>query len=132
MEFWFGGGGDEMKPTIVIVEDDADIALAQKMVLEEEFEVHLAHDGEEGLALIRERRPVLAILDVMMPKMDGFELCQRIKGDKELASTKVVMVTAKNQERDEAEGMELGADDYIMKPFEDVELLHVVKQVLQQ
>lgn len=121
-----------MKPTIVIVEDDADIALAQKMVLDEHYDVHVAHDGEAGLSLIKERQPTLAILDVMMPKMDGFELCQRIRKDEALADTKVVMVTAKNQERDEAEGMELGADDYIMKPFEDVELLHVVKQVLQQ
>lgn len=121
-----------MKPTIVIVEDDADIALAQKMVLEDQYTVHIAHDGEEGLSLIKEHRPALAILDVMMPKMDGFELCQRIRADKELAKTKVVMVTAKNQDRDEAEGMEAGADDYIMKPFEDVELLHVVKQVLEQ
>ena len=105
-------------------------ALAQKLVLEEHYDVHVAHDGEAGLALVQEKQPVLAILDVMMPKMDGFELCQRIKEDPALA-TKVVMVTAKNQDRDEAEGMSLGADDYIMKPFEDVELLHVVRQVLE-
>ncbi|RME52621.1 response regulator [Candidatus Woesearchaeota archaeon] len=121
-----------MKPTVVIVEDDANIALAEKMILEEHYDVHVAHDGKEGLGLIKTLKPDLAILDVMMPAMDGFTLCKHIKSDENLKKTKVVMVTAKNQERDEAQGLELGADDYIMKPFEDIELLHVVRQVLNQ
>lgn len=121
-----------MKPAVVIVEDDTNIALAQKMILEEYYDVHLAHDGEAGLQLIQEKRPELAILDVMMPKLNGFAVCKRVKEDPSLASTKVLMVTAKNQSDDEKEGMGLGADDYIMKPFEDVELLHVVRQVLDR
>ena len=67
----------------------------------------------------------------MMPKMSGFEVCKHLRKDNSFAKTKIVMVTAKDQEKDEADGMNLGADDYIMKPFEAVELLHVVNQVLK-
>jgi DNA-binding response OmpR family regulator len=115
----------------VIVEDDANIALAQKLILEQEYDVHLAHDGEAGLEMIKILKPDLAVLDVMMPKMDGFEVCRAIRSDPDLKEIKVVMVTAKNQDVDEVKGMDLGADDYIMKPFEDIELLHVVRQVLR-
>lgn len=118
-----------MKPTIVIVEDNANIALAQKMILEEQYDVHIAADGEEGLALIREKKPEVAVLDIMMPKRDGLSVCREIRQDDTLAHTKVVMVTAKNQPTDERDGLDVGADDYIMKPFEAAELLHVVNQV---
>ena len=118
--------------SVVIVEDDVNIALAQKMILEDEYDVHVAHDGEAGFQLIKEKQPHVAILDIMMPRMTGLEVCKQIRQHKGLQNTKVVMVTAKNQDRDEIEGMESGADDYIMKPFEDIELLHVVNQVLKE
>lgn len=115
---------------IVIVEDDENIANAEKLILSDVYEVHHAKAGQEGLELIKQVKPDLALLDIMMPGMDGFELCKRIRADEELKATKIVMVTAKDQDKDEAEGMEIGADDYIMKPFEPDELLHVTNQVL--
>lgn len=119
-----------MKKTVVIAEDEKPIAEAEKLILEEEFHVHLAHDGEQALQTILRTRPDIVILDVMMPKLNGFEVCRRIRSNADLAHTKIVMVTAKNTSQDELKGMDVGADDYIMKPFEPIELLHVTKQVL--
>ncbi len=79
----------------------------------------------------REIKPNLIVLDIMMPKMSGYEVCKAIKSDSAMSAVKIVMVTAKNQDKDEALGMDIGADDYIMKPFEPEELLHVVSQVLK-
>ena len=121
-----------MKKSIVIVEDDVNIAKAEALILQSEFDVHLAHDGEDGHSLIKKVKPHAVVLDLMLPKLHGYELCKRIKADPELCATKIVMVTAKNEEKDEAEGMNLGADDYIMKPFEAAELKHVIKQVLDR
>jgi len=120
-----------MKPSIVIVEDEVNIAIAEKLILENEYEVHLAHDGEEGLKKIKQVKPDLVVLDLMIPKMSGLEVCRMLRDDDNLKHTKVVMVTAKNTQEDEDKGMDLGADDYIMKPFEPIELMHVVKQVLK-
>lgn len=121
-----------MRKSIVIVEDEPNIAEAQRIILEEEYDVHHAADGEEGLRKIKEVKPDLVVLDLMLPKMSGHEVCSNIRADKDLNHTKVVMVTAKNQQKDEDLGMELGADDYIMKPFEADELVHVVGQVLKK
>lgn len=121
-----------MRKSIVIVEDEVNIANAERLILQSDFNVHLAHDGEEGLRLIKKLRPDAVVLDLMLPKMSGFEICKRIRKDNQLASTKVVMVTAKSEDRDEMKGMDYGADDYIMKPFEPVELRHVINQMLDQ
>ena len=115
---------------MVIVEDEKAIAEAERLILEEEYIVHVAHDGEQGLKTIVQVKPDIVILDWMLPKKNGIEVCKEIRGNKNLKHTKVVMVTAKNAERDEGQGMGVGADDYIMKPFEPVELLHVARQVL--
>ena len=119
------------KRSLVIVEDDESIALAERLILQDQFTVHIAKDGEEGLALIKKHKPHAVVLDVMMPRLSGYEVCRKIREDGTLAHTKVVMVTAKDQQRDETRGLEAGADDYIMKPFEPAELLHVVTQVLR-
>jgi len=119
------------KPRIVIVEDEKPIAKAEALILKEHYEVHIAHDGEEGWKTVQQVKPHAVVLDVMMPKINGFELCKMIREHDDLATTKIVMVTAKNQDKDENRGMDLGADDYIMKPFEPVELLHVLRQVLK-
>ena len=118
-----------MKKICLIIEDETSIANAQAMILRDEFIVHHAADGEEGIRKALRLKPAVVILDLMLPKVHGYEVCKRIK--EELRETKVVMVTAKNQDRDEQAGMGLGADDYIMKPFEADELLHVVHQVLK-
>ncbi len=119
------------KKSLVIVEDDESIALAERLILQEQFNVHIARDGEEGLALVKKHKPHAVVLDIMMPKLSGFEVCKRIREDASIKNTKVVMVTAKDQQRDETKGLDTGADDYIMKPFEPAELLHVVNQVLK-
>jgi DNA-binding response OmpR family regulator len=121
-----------MRKTIVIVEDDVNIAKAEALILGNEYNVHLAHDGESGHKLIQEKKPDLVVLDLMLPKLHGYEVCKLVKSNPELADTKVVMVTAKNQDTDEIKGLEIGADDYIMKPFEGVELKHVINQILDK
>ena len=120
-----------MKKSVLIIEDDKNIADAQKLILEEEFDVHQAFDGDEGLRKARELKPDLIILDLMLPKVHGMNVCREIKKDSSLSSSKIVMVTAKNEEIDELKGMNIGADDYIMKPFEAEELKHVINQVLK-
>ena len=121
-----------MKPHILIVEDDENIARAEELILQDSYKVSIASDGEEGLRVIKLQKPDVVVLDIMMPKLNGFEVCKQVKADSDLAKTKVIMVTSKNADKDEAEGMNVGADDYIMKPFEATELLHVVKQILDQ
>ena len=121
-----------MKKSIVIVEDDINIAKAEALILQKDFNVHLAHDGETGHALVKEVKPDLVILDLMLPKLHGYEVCKKIKEDPELVETKVIRVTAKNENKDEIQGLDIGADDYIMKPFEGTELKHVVNQVLNK
>jgi len=118
------------KKNILIIEDEENIANAQKLILQDEFNVYHAKDGKEGLEKAKKLKPDLIILDLMMPKIDGIEVCRRIRADKSLASLKIIMVTAKDKPMDESTGMEIGADDYIMKPFEAEELRHVVNQVL--
>ena len=120
-----------MKKSVLIIEDDENIAKAEELILMNDFNVHVAKDGEEGLQKAKELKPDILVLDLMMPKMGGIEVCKRIREDEEIKDTKIVMVTAKNQQRDETKGMETGADDYIMKPFEADELIHVVNQVLK-
>jgi two-component system alkaline phosphatase synthesis response regulator PhoP len=121
-----------MKKSIVIIEDEEHIANAEKLILSEMFNanIHVAKDGEEGFTFVKKLKPMLVILDLMLPGMSGFDVCKRIREDSHVKDTKIIMVTAKNQQIDEMKGMETGADDYIMKPFEVDELKHVITQVL--
>ena len=121
-----------MKKSIVIIEDEENIANAEKMILADMFNanIHVAKTGEEGFKFVKKLKPMLVVLDLMLPGMSGFDVCKQIRQDSQIKDTKIVMVTAKNQQIDELKGMELGADDYIMKPFEIDELKHVVTQVL--
>ncbi len=120
------------KKTVVIVEDEKPIAEAEKLILEAEYTVHLAHDGDSAIERINAVKPDLVILDLMLPKKNGIEVCKKIRSNRNLSHTKVVMVTAKNTDKDEMKGLDIGADDYIMKPFEPVELLHISRQVLNK
>ena len=119
-----------MKKNVLIIEDDENIAKAEELILMNDFNVHTAKDGEEGLKKAKELKPDLIVLDLMLPKIGGIELCKQIRSQEDLKGTKIVMVTAKNQPKDELKGMGTGADDYIMKPFEADELIHVINQVL--
>lgn len=117
---------------ILIVEDHADIARLIRMTLEfESHELHEAHDGSSGLHRARELRPDLILMDVMMPgEVDGLQACERIKRDPELAHTKVVLLTARGQQRDREAGLKAGADGYLVKPFSPLRLIEAVDQLL--
>jgi two-component system, OmpR family, alkaline phosphatase synthesis response regulator PhoP len=126
------GMKNSSRKKILIVEDEEHIASAEKMILEDDYHVYLSSNGLNGFDLIKREKPDLVVLDVMLPGLNGFDICRRIRAEKSLKNTKIVMVTAKNEDKDEIRGMDLGADDYIMKPFEASELKHVIKQVLKE
>jgi DNA-binding response OmpR family regulator len=115
---------------VLIVEDDKDIVRLVKYNLEKEgFAVAVASDGEAGLAALRKERPGLVILDVMIPKLDGFELLKIVRKESRVP---VLMLTARKEEMDRVLGLELGADDYVVKPFGVRELLARVKALLRR
>ena len=121
------------KGLIVIVEDEADIREILEYNLEREsYNVLTAPDGKQGLALIRKKIPTLVLLDLMLPKLDGLEVCRQLKDNAETASIPIIMVTARGEENDIVMGLDLGADDYIVKPFSPKELLARVKAVIRR
>lgn len=120
---------------LVVVDDETHIRALLEQTLEEledEFgvEVHSAADGEAGLALIRREQPQLVFLDVMMPKMNGFDVCRAALQDPALNGISIVLLTAKGQELDRQQGLEAGARRYITKPFDPDEVLAVAKEFL--
>ncbi|MBI9072185.1 MAG: response regulator transcription factor [Melioribacteraceae bacterium] len=116
---------------ILVVDDEASMRLGLKDNLEfENYEVDLAEDGEKGLIKIRENSYDLIILDVMMPRLSGFDLCKTIRA--ESIETPVIFLTAKGEELDKVLGLEFGADDYVTKPFSLRELLARVKAILRR
>ena len=120
-----------MAKKIVLAEDEPQIARLIEFKLEKEgYEVTWKENGEEALKAIKTDKPDLILLDVMMPVMDGYEVLRRLKEDENLKSIPVVMLTARAQERDVVKGIDLGAEDYITKPFHPAELLARVKRIL--
>ena len=116
---------------ILIVEDDPSILLGLERNLKfEGYEVMSARDGERGLQLAVDKSPDLIILDIMLPKLNGYELCRHLRKIK--ISVPIIMLTARGQEIDKVMGLELGADDYVTKPFSIVELLARIKAVLRR
>lgn len=124
-----------MSQRILIADDEAHIRVLMEQTLEdledEGVELLLASDGQEALDLIRSESPDLAFLDVMMPKMNGFDVCSTVKTDPEMQKTYIIILTAKGQEFDLQRGTEVGADLYMTKPFDPdviydkaVEILH--------
>jgi len=119
--------------TVLVVDDDVDIARFIEVNLRlEGFDVIVAHDGLEALDAIAERMPDLALLDVMMPRLDGVELCRRLRSEPLTASLPVIMLTAKNLSVDKVVGLTAGADDYIIKPFDTLELVARVRSTLRR
>ena len=109
---------------ILVVDDEPHIRQILKFTLEKAaYQVFCAADGEEALEKMAEVKPSLILLDVMMPKMDGFEVCRKMRQDFALSQIPVIMLTAKGQEEDIVRGLNLGADDYVTKPFSIKELL---------
>jgi len=121
-------------PTVLIADDEQHIRLLIEQTLEDledaGVELQTASDGETALDIVRHQRPGLVFLDVMMPKLNGFEVCRAIKADPALAGTTVVMLTAKGQAYDREEGLASGADRYLTKPFDPDELLDVARAAL--
>ena len=118
-------------PTVLVVEDDPTILTLLEVNFEMEgFVVLTAEDGEQGLAVAKESKPDVIVSDVMMPKMSGLELVQALKADKALSKIPIVLLSAKAQGTDVRSGLEAGADDYVTKPFEPLDLIDRVNAVL--
>lgn len=118
-----------MRQTVLVVDDDKHICELVKMYLEDEYTVVLAYDGAAVADKIRETKPALVILDLMLPFKNGWEVCKEIRSQWDLP---IIMLTAKGEELDKVLGLELGADDYITKPFSPRELAARVKAVLRR
>lgn len=123
-----------MEQKILIVDDEAHIRMLIEQTLEEledeGVEFLTAENGEVALEIIKEEKPNLVFLDVMMPKMNGMEVCRRIKKELEMNSVYIVLLTAKGQELDRQKGLDVGADVYMTKPFDPEVLLNKAKEVL--
>jgi len=116
---------------ILIVDDEPDLVETLRFPLEMEgYQVLVADNGEMGLNLARKERPDLIILDLMLPKLDGYKVCRLLKFDERFKEIPVLMVTARTQEKDRLLGKETGADEYITKPFDIEQLLEKVKAYL--
>ncbi|MDD5248985.1 MAG: response regulator [Rhodocyclaceae bacterium] len=120
-----------MSKKILIVDDEPNIVISLEYLMKKEgFDVAVATDGDAALALAASFRPDLMLLDVMMPKKSGFEVCELLRADPVLADIKVVMLTAKGRDSEIAKGTGLGADAYITKPFSTKDLVVRVKTLL--
>lgn len=117
-------------PLILVIDDEVNISdLAKMYLVKEGFEVITADDGNEGLRLFRSRKPALIVLDLMLPGVDGLEICRQVRRDN---TTPIIMLTARGDDIDRIVGLELGADDYLTKPFNPRELVARVKAVLRR
>ena len=121
------------KSTILVIDDEADLVeLVSYNLKREGYEVVCAADGKAGLQSARHHKPDLIVLDVMMPSLDGLEVCRALRGDARTSGVPIIMLTAKAAEADRIVGLELGADDYVTKPFSPRELVARVKAVLRR
>ncbi len=119
--------------TILVVEDEEDIAdLVAFNLRRNEFQVELAHDGIQGLAKAKEVKPDLIVLDVMMPGLDGFRVFKELRKDKSTRTIPIIMLTARGQTEDRIQGLELGAEDYMTKPFSPKELVLRIRNLLKR
>ena len=120
-----------MTHKVLIADDEPNILISLEFLMKREgHQVLLARDGDEALALIRSERPALVLLDVMMPRKSGFEVCQAVRADEALAGVKILMLTAKGRDTDVAQGLGVGADGYMTKPFSTKELAARVREML--
>ena len=123
-----------MEKKILIVDDEPHIRVLLEQTLEdfedEDVEILTAKDGQEGLEIIQEEHPALVFLDVMMPKMNGFDVCNAVKNALKLDNIYIIMLTAKGQEFDKKKGLEVGADTYMTKPFDPDAIVEKAEEVL--
>jgi two-component system, OmpR family, phosphate regulon response regulator PhoB len=122
-----------MTPYVLVVEDDDAISMLVNYNLDKEgYDVGLAKDGEEAMMMAAERMPDLVILDWMLPKVPGIEVCRRLRARPETRNTPIIMLTARGEESDRIRGLDMGADDYVTKPFSTTELLARVRAVMRR
>jgi CheY-like chemotaxis protein len=118
---------------ILIADDNENIREALTYLLEDEgYSLSLAKDGFEAINKVRSVRPDILFLDIMMPELSGYEVCRMIKNDPELSNIYVIMLTAKGQASEQERGKEVGADEYIVKPFSPMEILSKIKKLLER
>ncbi|MEN5168078.1 phosphate regulon transcriptional regulator PhoB [Brevundimonas pondensis] len=122
-----------MQPYILVMEDEDALATLLQYNLEKEgYDVTVAADGEEGLLQVDERLPDLVLLDWMLPKLSGIEVCRRLRGRAETRNLPIIMLTARGEETDRVRGLDTGADDYMTKPFSMTELTARIRAVLRR
>lgn len=120
-----------MPKKILVVDDEKDLVETLSFRLESAgYQVVTAGDGQEGLEKAREEKPDIILLDVMMPKMDGYQVCRMLKFDEEFKDTPVIMLTARGQDQDRETGKNVGANDYVTKPFEAKDLLEKIGKLI--
>ncbi|MBL8332697.1 MAG: response regulator [Rubrivivax sp.] len=120
-----------MTHTVLIADDEPNIVISLEFLMKREgHRVLVARDGAQALETIRRERPALVLLDVMMPRLTGFEVCQSVRADESLAGVKILMLTAKGRDTDVAQGLGVGADAYMTKPFSTKELAAKVREML--
>ena len=119
--------------TILVVDDESNIVELAQMYLEQEgFRVQSARDGAAALDIVARRPPALMVLDLMLPEVDGWEVCRRVRGGKVAPDLPIIVLTARDDDVDKIVGLELGADDYLTKPFNPRELVARVKAILRR
>ncbi|MDX1775381.1 MAG: response regulator [Desulfobulbales bacterium] len=120
-----------MAKYVLIVDDAPNIVLSLEFLMKKEgYEVRAAGNGEEAMEAVAEKKPDLILLDVMMPRKDGYEVCQELRAKKEWQDIKILMLTAKGRDVEREKGLAMGADDYVTKPFSTQELVEKVKNLL--
>lgn len=120
-------------PRILIADDEPNIVLALELLMKREgYETLSVDNGQKALEAVKEFRPDLVILDIMMPRMDGYEVCQLIRADTSVRDVCIIMLTAKGREVEKEKGMALGADLYITKPFSTREVMMKVRELLSR
>lgn len=122
---------DAMAKYVLIVDDAPNIVLSLEFLMKKEgYDVHSVSNGEEAMAVIAEKIPDLILLDVMMPRKDGYEVCQELRASPDWRDIKIIMLTAKGRDVEREKGLALGADDYVTKPFATQELVEKVNNLL--
>ncbi|HHE75366.1 MAG: hypothetical protein DRH90_15410 [Deltaproteobacteria bacterium] len=122
-----------MPPTILIVDDEPNIVIPLQFLMEQNgHNTLVAQSGEEALEIISKEKPDLVLLDIMLPGVDGFEVCEIIRLNPEWRNTRIIFLTAKGRDVDIAKGMVLGADEYITKPFSNQQIIDAVKKLLEE
>lgn len=118
--------------SILVADDEENILISLEFLFKRAgFTVYVAKNGKQALELAREHEPALIMLDVMMPELDGFSVCQALRGEERFVNTPIMMLTAKGRDADKVKGRALGATDYVVKPFSTRELLARVRSLIE-